>query len=299
MADPEPTRMLRGARALVAAFVSAMLPGAGSCYLGRLGTAWTALGVAVGGPLLAALLWRAGAIGVWGVLLATGGALALGHGGGAAVAAIEAWRGAVKRRFSIAAGFMLGASALLVGARTASNQWLMASFAVATIAMEPTLEYGDRILVEPRSAGAAYLRGEVVIVHDPSSGERFVRRVVALAGDRVELRDAELVVNGRPLRSGVCRAAYATRCFVESSADGLRYPVADEMGEATLREQLEVPVGQVLVMRDRRDASAPIAPIPAAHLVGAVRAVWWSHNFGGARPARIGRLPVLAESGAP
>jgi len=287
---------VRGARAVVAAVLSVLLPGSGSCYLGRLGTAWAALTVAMVGPLLAALLWRAGAIGVWGVLALAGSALLLGHVGGAAGAAIEAWRGSVKRRFRTAVGYMLLATALLVGLRTLTNQLLMASFVVATIAMEPTFEYGDRVLVEPRPAGTRYRRGEVVIARDPVSEEHFIRRVVALAGDRVELRGAELSVDEQPLRSGVCTANQAERCFVESSADGMRYPVADEMGEAALPVQLTVPAGQVLLLRDRRDASAPAEPVPADHLIGNVRVVWWSHNFGGVRPERVGRLPVLSSA---
>jgi signal peptidase I len=194
---------------------------------------------------------------------------------------------------------MLFAAALLVGLRTLSIQTLMASFAVATIAMEPTFEYGDWVLVEPRAVGADYRRGEVVIAVDVSSGEHVVRRVAALAGDRVVLRGAEVEVNGRLLRSGECAADYATRCFVERSVDGLSYPVADEMGEAMPFAQFEVAVDRVLVMRDRRNASAPVEPILSSQLVGAVRAICWSSHSGNLRPERIGRLPVLAGPGTP
>lgn len=294
MTETALTPALRGARALVAVVLSVLLPGTGSCYLGRMTTAWLALAVAVCGPLLAAVLWRAELIGVRAVLALAGCALLLGHVGGAAGAAIEAWRGSVKRRFQTAVGYMLLATVLLIGLRTLSNQLLMSSFVVATIAMEPTFEYGDRVLVEPRPAGAAFRRGEVAIVRDPVSDEVYIRRVVALAGDQVELRGAELWIGGQPLASGTCPEVAAERCFVERSGDGLRYPVADAMGEAELHAQLTVPAGQVLVLRDRRDAHAPIEPLPADRLIGAVRVVWWSHNFGGVRRERIGRAPVLA-----
>lgn len=66
--------------------------------------------------------------------------------------------------------------------------------------MEPTLHSGDRLIVdaltyrfrEPR-------RGEVIVFRNPSTGERYIKRVVGLPGDVVVIRDGAVYVNGRRL----------------------------------------------------------------------------------------------------
>ena len=59
--------------------------------------------------------------------------------------------------------------------------------------MEPTLQNG-RVVFFTRVNGS-YSRGDVVYARMPS-GRNYVKRVVALAGDVVELRDGVLYVNG-------------------------------------------------------------------------------------------------------
>lgn len=63
--------------------------------------------------------------------------------------------------------------------------------------MEPTLRPGDWVLVssgplhEPR-------RGEIVVFKsEVKNGENLIKRVVAVGGDTVEVRDGSLYVNGQ------------------------------------------------------------------------------------------------------
>ncbi|MFD0617503.1 signal peptidase I [Paenibacillus sp. GCM10027629] len=66
--------------------------------------------------------------------------------------------------------------------------------------MQPTLHDQDRLFVDKIVyAFAEPKRGEVVILQDPSPdvGRQFlVKRVVAIPGDEVEIRDRKLLVNG-------------------------------------------------------------------------------------------------------
>ncbi len=60
--------------------------------------------------------------------------------------------------------------------------------------MYPELEEGDIVLYT--RLGSDYAYGDIVFVKMPS-GEQFVKRVVALGGDTVDIRDGRLYVNDK------------------------------------------------------------------------------------------------------
>lgn len=85
-------------------------------------------------------------------------------------------------------------------------------YLVPSGSMEPTLVSGDRVFVNKLShglrvpfttlrilPGAAVERGEVVIFDSPRDGQRLIKRIVAIGGDSVEIRDGHLTIDGRPM----------------------------------------------------------------------------------------------------
>jgi signal peptidase I len=63
--------------------------------------------------------------------------------------------------------------------------------------MMPTLKPGDGFMVNcwlPRFRG--YHRGDIVVIRDPIKEEFMAKRIIGLAGDRVQLRDGRVYVNG-------------------------------------------------------------------------------------------------------
>jgi signal peptidase I len=73
-------------------------------------------------------------------------------------------------------------------------------FAVPSDSMAPTVQRGDQVVANKLAyrLGAPRI-GDVVVFHDPRGGrEVLLKRVVALAGQRVEIRDGVLFVDGRP-----------------------------------------------------------------------------------------------------
>lgn len=99
--------------------------------------------------------------------------------------------------------------------------------------MEPTLEEGDIVLYT--RINPAYHKGDVVSVRIPS-GEYYVKRIIAMEGDTIDIRNGKVYVNGEMI----------TEPYVsgETNPDGgiVRYPY-------TLLE------GQVFVIGDNRDGS--------------------------------------------
>jgi signal peptidase I len=81
---------------------------------------------------------------------------------------------------------------------------------VPTGSMKPTIQEGDRVVVNklaydlkvPFTTIAIWKwddpeRGDIVVLFSPVDGTRLVKRVVAIPGDKVEMRDNQLFVNGR------------------------------------------------------------------------------------------------------
>src|SRR5438876_6698994 len=81
---------------------------------------------------------------------------------------------------------------------------------VPTGSMKPTIEEGDRVVVNKLAYDLKIpfttievakwgdpQRGDIVVLFSPVDGVRLVKRVVAVPGDRIEMRENQLYVNGR------------------------------------------------------------------------------------------------------
>ncbi len=79
--------------------------------------------------------------------------------------------------------------------------------------MWPTILEGDRIFVDKLAYGLRVpfttlwlqqwdepTRGDIITFASPKDGIRLVKRVIAIPGDRIAMRDNELILNGEPLR---------------------------------------------------------------------------------------------------
>jgi signal peptidase I len=145
--------------------------------------------------------------------------------------------------------------------------------------MLPTLQLQDRILVEklrPR-LGGKLSPGTIVVFHPPAPlrdagydrKAALIKRVVAVPGDRVEVREGRLWRNGTPL-----------------SSDWAQEPMDYALPPLT------VPAGHLLVLGDNRNASLDShlwGPLPADDLIGtAIWRYWPLTRFG---PIRFSPSP--------
>jgi len=91
----------------------------------------------------------------------------------------------------------LAAAAVVAGAVLLLRATALEPLAVSSASMEPTLGVGTTVLVDkltPRWSGID--PGDVVVFTSPEDGGPAVKRVVAVAGQTVALRDAVLHVDG-------------------------------------------------------------------------------------------------------
>lgn len=205
----------------------------------------------------------------------------------------------------LAWGEALAAAGLTAAFVTA---FLVQPFRIPTGSMEDTLRVGDRVLVEkvsPRLRGAR--RGELLAFRFPDDrpslhctgllgGKDFLKRVVALPGETVEVRDAVLFVNGSPagpepwakrLSAGACAHPPAALTPAEYQKAWEEGRLDQEQGEG-LRDHfgpVAVPPGSTMVLGDNRDASCDSrfwGPVPDGSVKGKAVFIYWP-------PSRIGR----------
>lgn len=123
--------------------------------------------------------------------------------------------------------------------------------------MVETLQDGDRLFVSILDVKIGGVdKGDIVICRYPDEGSTyFVKRVVALGGDTVEVRAGVTYVNGEALEE-----------------DFVDHPAQQDF------EPYLVPEGDVFVMGDNRANSRDSRRVGALEpdlIVGRVRFVWW------------------------
>jgi signal peptidase I len=92
---------------------------------------------------------------------------------------------------------LLGSAVVVVGAVLVLRGTVLEPRVVTSDSMEPTLQVGSTVLVDKLSGHWRPIEvGDVVVFPSPDDGDDAVKRVVAVAGQTVELRDAVLHVDG-------------------------------------------------------------------------------------------------------
>jgi signal peptidase I len=194
------------------------------------------------------------------------------------------------------------------------------AYYVPSGSMLPSLLIGDQLLVSkypygysryslpvpvaPESAerllGKLPDYGDVVVFRlprDPS--QTYVKRVVGLPGDRVQMRDGRLSVNGKVLplrRDGIGKiededgARMSAPRYVETLPNGREHPIFKfrQNGDLDNTREFTVGAGEIFVMGDNRDDSADsrmpptaggVGLVPVENLVGRVEAILGSWDM--------------------
>ena len=177
---------------------------------------------------------------------------------------------------------------LMLGLLVVARSSFANHYHVPSGSMQPTLEPGDRVVVDMSAYGLRVpftrhvlvgrgrpQRGEVAVFASPEDGTRLIKRVVAVGGDKVQLLDGRLSINGEPMASAGDGDAerFGQRLAQLDLGDG----GGPDIVEAT------VPEGHVLVLGDHRGRSADgrwFGFVEADAIYGRAVAVYWRRGEG-------------------
>ena len=188
--------------------------------------------------------------------------------------------------------------------------FVVEAFQIPSGSMIPTLEVGDHIFVSKFSYGLSIpftdtkimqygepKRGDVIVFKFPQdTSTDYIKRVVGLPGDTVEVRQGQLYVNGQEIH----RERVPVRCHYSEMIDGGRpgRPRLRALGRDA-REQgprhdpgavaprptdhprTVVPAGEVFVMGDNRDNSYDSrkwGTVKMNLIKGRALIIWWSRG---------------------
>jgi signal peptidase I len=177
---------------------------------------------------------------------------------------------------AVALGLALGIQAVLVK-----------PFRIPSQSMEPTLDVGQRVLVDRVSLRFSEPHeGDIVVFHPPSGADtnacgvdhqpdqacprpteqksdtNFIKRVVGEPGDRLKVLDGRVFIDGEPLDEP----------YVQQDAN---CEICD------LPEEITIPPGHFFMMGDNRGSSADSrewGPIPEDWIIGNAFFTYWPPN---------------------
>ena len=211
------------------------------------------------------------------------------------------------------------------------RSFIFEPFRIPSDSMMPTLLDGDFIIVNKYAYGLRLpvinrkildvgepQRGDVVVFRwpvDPSTN--FIKRLVGLPGDHVEVRDNRITINGQPVQFKVGKTKYSDGCYVNLARaeerlgkhqhEAIFCPVAldrqpvlpgcnrrglhgyvcgdeDAPGGMSMTPFVgDVPPGHYLMMGDNRDNSddgRQWGYVPEANLVGRATRIWFNWDLG-------------------
>jgi signal peptidase I len=141
--------------------------------------------------------------------------------------------------------------------------FVIEAYRIPSIAMKPTLEPGDTLFVEkwpfglrlpwadePFTKPSRPDHGEVVVFSFEADRKRdYIKRVLALAGDNVEIRKGDFFLNGQAMQA---TPGKVSGCGYEKTPDNKLYPVCWEGPGAGDFAYAKVPDGMVFVAGDLR-----------------------------------------------
>ncbi|MGE3840750.1 MAG: signal peptidase I [Vicinamibacterales bacterium] len=167
--------------------------------------------------------------------------------------------------------------------------WVFQAFKIPTGSMENNLLIGDHLVVNkfifaPAATALERLflpmspirRGDIVVFKYPEDPERdFIKRVIGLPGDTLEVRRKAVLINGKPLEEPYVH-------FLQPAG-----PEGHEVTSYDVRENygpVTVPAGNYFMMGDNRDNSQDSRYwgfLPAHYVKGKALVVYWSYEGDG------------------
>jgi signal peptidase I len=144
--------------------------------------------------------------------------------------------------------------------------WVIEPFVVPTGSMLPTIQLSDQVLANKFVYRFSKpQRGDIVVLDDPDGRvDTLIKRVIAVGGQTVDLRDGMVVVDGQTLS--------------ESYTHGLRSDPIPRDDAKNITYPIAIPADSIWVMGDNRTSSQDsryFGPVPLSNVHGRAFFIYW------------------------
>jgi len=160
--------------------------------------------------------------------------------------------------------------------------FVIQAYKIPSGSMKPTLQIGDHILVTKFNYGVRLPlirstlipagtpeRGDIVVfIYPEDRSKDFIKRLIGLPGDTIEIRDKQILLNGLPWSDA--NGVYVDNLMIPGNVQP-----RDNLGPVT------VPQGSIFVMGDNRDESYDSrfwGFVPMKDVLGKALIIYWSWN---------------------
>lgn len=197
--------------------------------------------------------------------------------------------------------------------------FVLTGYKVPTGSMVPTLKPGDFVfaykipfgmrvpLIRTKIGGGQPRRGDIVVFTYPDQPRTsYVKRVVGIPGDVIEIQNGQLSVNHSPCvyeDQGTAQIDDLpnfgeSKVLKEKATEGERFILASKDGKKTSFGPMVVPPKEVFLMGDNRDTSDDSrywGTVPLDRIEGKVVLIWMSLNWQrtGGETDLISKLPMI------
>jgi len=192
------------------------------------------------------------------------------------------------------------------------RSFLYEPFQIPSSSMVPTLQVGDYILVNKFNYGlrlpvtrtkiwnvSSPERGDVMVFYPPPANETYyIKRVIGVPGDRIQYRNTQLTVNGKPVpREWLAEIPGSRRLQIgiERPREDKSHLIQIDLSRPVRDFSVVVRPGHYFMMGDNRDNSSDSrvwGQVPERDIVGQAVAIWmhWESVFSVPSFDRAGRL---------
>ena len=192
------------------------------------------------------------------------------------------------------------------------RSFLYEPFQIPSSSMVPTLQVGDYILVNKFNYGlrlpvtrtkiwdvSSPERGDVMVFYPPHANTTYyIKRVIGVPGDRIQYRNKQLTVNGKPVpREWLAEIPGSRRLQIglEQPRDDKSHLVQVDLSRPIRDFSVVVRPGHYFMMGDNRDNSSDSrvwGQVPERDIVGQAVAIWmhWESVLSVPSFDRAGRL---------
>jgi signal peptidase I len=160
--------------------------------------------------------------------------------------------------------------------------FVIQAYKIPSGSMKPTLQIGDHILVTKFNYGVRIplirstlipigkpARGDIVVfIYPEDRSKDFIKRLIGLPGDTIEIRDKKILLNGLPWSDA--HGVYVDNLMIPGNVQP-----RDNFGPVT------VPPDSIFVMGDNRDESYDSrfwGFVPMKEVLGKALIIYWSWN---------------------